>query len=201
MRTSYEPTMTMRDAVKRYFEVNGFGANGGYDEAWVDFKLGPIPMPFPNTPARVRAVKFHDLHHILTDYDTDVRGEFEISAWEIAAGCGSFLAAWQLNLGGLAGGLFSAPIRVFRAFVRGRHTDTFYGREYDALLGLTVAEARRLARTDGPPPRATMADVAMFGLASVAGLVVGLATFALIVPILPFALVGLNLRKRQAASA
>ena len=80
--------MTLRDARRIYFHANGFGEEGGYDDAWVDFKLGPIPMPFPNPPARVRAVKYHDLHHVLTDYDTDTIGEFEIAAWEVAAGCG-----------------------------------------------------------------------------------------------------------------
>src|ERR1700742_1732678 len=49
MKTVYEDTMTMREARDRYFAVNGFGANGGYDDAWVDFKIGPVPLPFPNT--------------------------------------------------------------------------------------------------------------------------------------------------------
>jgi hypothetical protein len=78
MRTTYEPEMTMRDALARYFEVNAFGADGGYNDAWVDFKLGPMPFPFPNTQSRVRALRYHDLHHILTNYDTDTLGEFEI---------------------------------------------------------------------------------------------------------------------------
>jgi hypothetical protein len=81
---------TLAHARDDYFRVNGFGANGGYDDAWVDFKLGPIPMPFPNTPSRKRAVRFHDLHHALTGYATDVRGEFEISAWEIGSGCAEY---------------------------------------------------------------------------------------------------------------
>src|SRR5690348_8708353 len=83
----YPDELTMREARDRYFEANRFGADGGYASKWVDIKLGPIPMPFPNTASRVRAVKYHDLHHVLTGYDTDWRGEFEISAWEIAAGC------------------------------------------------------------------------------------------------------------------
>lgn len=44
---------------------------------WVDFKLGPIPFPFPNTKARVAALAYHDFHHILTGYDTDIRGKLD----------------------------------------------------------------------------------------------------------------------------
>ena len=71
-----DPSDTLRRARDEYFRVNNFGPNGGYDDAWVDFKLGPIPMPVPNTPSRKRAVRYHDLHHALTGYATDIRGEF-----------------------------------------------------------------------------------------------------------------------------
>src|SRR5436190_5780545 len=109
MLVHYDEESTMREARRRYFEVNKFVPNGGYDDAWVDFKLGPLPFPFPNPPSRVKAVKYHDLHHVLTGYDTDIVGEFEISAWEIAAGCRSFAAAWVVNLGGMAGGILRSP--------------------------------------------------------------------------------------------
>src|SRR5690349_11954766 len=97
----YDEGLSMRAARAIYFDVNRFGADGGYGDAWVDFKLGPLPVPFPNTRARVRAVRYHDLHHVLTGYDTSTIGELEISAWELGAGCKDFAAAWQLNLGGL----------------------------------------------------------------------------------------------------
>src|SRR6185436_2453344 len=133
-RVAYDPEQTMREARARYFQVNQFGDNGGYDDAWVDFKLGPIPMPFPNTASRVRAVRYHDLHHVLTGYDTNTIGEFEISAWEIAAGCKGYIAAWQLNLGGMFAGMFVSPPRIWRAFLRGRRSDTLYDRSFDELL-------------------------------------------------------------------
>lgn len=46
---------TMREALKQYFDDNGFGADGGYASTWVDFKVGPIPFPLPNTEARRKA--------------------------------------------------------------------------------------------------------------------------------------------------
>jgi hypothetical protein len=54
----YKPTQTMLQARTAYFLANGLGEAGGYDDAWVDFKLGPIPLPFPNTKARLRAVRY-----------------------------------------------------------------------------------------------------------------------------------------------
>jgi hypothetical protein len=196
--------MTMREARKKYFEVNGFGDNGGYDDAWVDFKLGPIPMPFPNSKGRVRAVKFHDLHHILTDFDTDVAGEFEISAWEIAAGCKDFGAAWVLNLGGLASGaLVRCPARTFRAFVRGRREETTYGREIEEMLDLTVKEAReRFAPLTGQtPPKATLGDAALFAAAVVTGFTVGMTSLVFGLPLVPVGLAMNFLRRRRSATA
>ena len=193
---------TMRAARAQYFEENQFGPDGGYADPWVDFKLGPIPFPFPNTPGRVRAVGYHDLHHVLTGYKTDFPGELEISAWEIAAGCKDFLAAWQLNLGGMAAGLFFMPRRVFRAFLRGRRSESLYGRELEPLLDQTVAETRAQLHVPAAVPRATLADCALFALASLAGLAVGLATFVIATPLLPIAYIVLaRKRAREAAVA
>jgi hypothetical protein len=191
------PDETLRHARDDYFAVNGFGPNGGYDDAWVDFKLGPIPMPFPNTPARKRAVRYHDLHHALTGYATDIIGEFEISAWEIASGCADHVAAWQLNLSGMVGGLFAAPRRTWRAWVRGRQSRNLYRASYDdALLARTVGEMRHELGLDEPPRPARAVDVLLFVLASLAGLAIGLVLFALIIPIAIVANVAAFFRRR-----
>ena len=198
MHAAYDESATLREARKVYFEVNAFGDDGGYGSAWVDFKLGPIPMPFPNTPARVRAVRYHDLHHILTGYATTTMGELEISAWEIGAGCKGFAAAWVLNLGGMFAGLFADPRRVFRAFVRGRRSDTLYDERLEDMLDETVGAARRrfVRESDG---RVSAADVALFVLAQIAGLFVGLTTLAIVLPLAPIGVVVGNLSRRRAA--
>lgn len=187
MPVPYHSDLTMLAARTSYFENNRFGADGGYGAAWVDFKVGPVPFPFPNTPQRVVAVKFHDLHHVLTGYDTDFPGELEISAWEIAAGCKRYAAAWTLNLAGLFAGLFVCPKRVFAAFVRGRRSDTLYGEAFEPLLERTVGDLRaeRVAAQASP---ATVIDVLWFALAALAGMVVGLTLLALLVPLVPVGL-------------
>src|SRR5688572_13294780 len=111
----YDPSSTLRDARQIYFEANDFG-NGGYDDRWVKLKAGPFAIWFPNTAARKRAVKFHDLHHVLTEYQTTWTGEAEIGAWEIASNCRDHYAAWILNLAAFGLGLFIAPSAVFQAF-------------------------------------------------------------------------------------
>src|SRR5258708_31947833 len=106
----YSPELTMRDARAEYFDRNNF-KDGGYNDKWVSLKIGPIPFGFPNTKARVRPVKLHDLHHVLTEYETTCTGEAEIGAWEIASGCADHYAAWLLNMGGFLIVLLIAPIR------------------------------------------------------------------------------------------
>lgn len=190
----YDPELSMRKARDLYFEVNGFGADGGYGDAWVDFKLGPLPCPFPNTAGRIKAVKVHDLHHILTEYDTNLTGELEIGAWELGAGCKDFLAAWFLNLGAMGLGLLIAPVRTFRAFVRGRHTDSLYGKDLEAMLESSVAEMRRATNADRQPAPATAADVVAFTGMGALALATGLIEIVFGLPVVPVGLL-MNLFK------
>jgi hypothetical protein len=196
MLIDYREDMTLRDARRDYFAANHFGDDGGYGEAWVDFKLGVIPFPIPNAPSRVRAVKFHDLHHVLTGYDTNTVGEFEISAWEIAAGCKGFAAAWALNLSGMAAGAIVAPQRIWRAFMRGRRSRSLYGESMGELLGTTVGEARARYLPRDREEGVTASDVAAFVAALGAGLT-AMGVFTLVtVPLVPVGLLAVAMRRR-----
>ncbi|HEY3500420.1 MAG TPA: hypothetical protein VGK73_37265 [Polyangiaceae bacterium] len=197
----YAPDQTLREARDLYFRVNDFGENGGYDDAWVDFKLGPLPLPFPNTSARVRAVRYHDLHHVITGYETNALGEFEISAWEIAAGCKGYVAAWQLNLGGMFAGFLVSPRRIVRAFLRGRHSETLYDRPMDALLASTVGTTRESTGVDRPTRRTSVGDGVLFALALLAGLATALFTLPLVLLFLPLGLGTLAYRRFKGKAA
>lgn len=129
----YRDEERLIDARARYFRANEFGDDGGYQARWVKVELGPIPFWFPNTEGRRRAVRYHDLHHVLTGYDTDLAGEAEIGAWELASGCADHWAAWYLNAVAFFAGLFLAPRRIFRAFVRGRRTRNLYREPWQAI--------------------------------------------------------------------
>jgi len=154
--------MTVREARAQYFARNGF-SDATYRDRWVKLKLGPLPLAFPNTPSRQRAVPMHDLHHIATGYETTIAGEGEIGAWEIAGGCGRYAAAWVLNAIAFAGGMVVAPRRTYRAFVRGRRARPLYQAGWsDDLLELDVAELRSRVAFGDAPPRATWRDRAAF---------------------------------------
>jgi hypothetical protein len=182
--TSYESSLSLRDARTRYFRDNAFGDDGGYAKKWVKVQLGPLPLAFPNSDARVRAVRYHDLHHVVTGYPTTVLGEAEIGAGEIASGCAGFLAAWILNLYAMVLGFLAGhPGAVWRAFLRGRRTRNLYRIDYDeALLDASLAETRAQLGLDAPIARKTTTleeCVAFIGWSAIA-IALAIATTALL---------------------
>lgn len=170
-------TITLMDARAEYFDENGFGADGGYTEPFVFFHFGPLPMAFPNTPARQKVVPYHDVHHLVTGYQTDLVGEAEIGGWELGSGCGRAIVAWVLNAAAMGTIFPVAPLRVLRAFARGRQSDNVYGRDYEPLLTRSVADVQQELRLDQPVVVRPV-DVALFAL----GL---LGAWALIIVALP----------------
>ena len=153
-------TWTMADARSRYYEINQFGADGGDSLTWVPIQFLGLTFYIPNTDGRRRAVRVHDLHHIVTGYETNMRGETEIAAWELASGCRQSPAAFVLNLGALGLGALLAPRRIARAWARGRKTRNFYGERggVEHLLPRTVDETRKSLGLDGPAPEVRARD-------------------------------------------
>jgi hypothetical protein len=143
-----EDALSVREARAAYFARAGFPADGGYADKWVKLKLGSRTIfAFPNSAARLRSVRLHDLHHIVTGYDTSWRGEAEIAAWELAAGCADHAAAWILNLGAAMIGLVLCPLRLAAAFRRGRRSESLYRSEFsEELLAMSVRELRQKLR-------------------------------------------------------
>ena len=184
---AYAPELTLREARELYFRRNGF--DGGYGGRWVRLQAGPVPLYFPNTAARVRAVRYHDLHHVLTEYPTTWLGEAQIGAWEIASGCGRHYPAWALNFGAFAVGLALGPSAVYAAFLRGRRTANLYHEPWsEALLDQTVGSLRERLRLTGRARAAGLRDrigFALWAAAAVAAVLapipVGIAAIAWVV--------------------
>ena len=183
---AYSPELTLRDARTQYFAVNNFGW-GGYDDKWVKVEYGLLRFYFPNTKGRVKVVKYHDLHHILTEYGTSLSGETEIGAWEVATGCTRSLAAWLLNLSGFAAGLFINPRGVYKAFVRGRQSSNLYHLSFnDELLSQRVGQLRQQLSLDKPSEPPTFIDNIVFVVWAIVSVVtllgiIGIALSPLIV--------------------
>jgi hypothetical protein len=180
----YDDALSLRDARALYFAHAGFDESS-YVERWVRLQAGPVRFYMPNTSARVRAVRLHDLHHVVTGYETTWTGEGEIGAWEVASGCAHHVAAWHLNLLAMAIGLVIAPRATFAAFVRGRRTRNLYREEFeDRLLMQSVGAMRRRLGLDGlesPATAGERAGFAAFALASIATLLLTTAPFVALV--------------------
>ena len=146
VKTLTNESQTVRQARADYFRRAGFPPDGGDTQRWVVLRVAGVPVfAFPNIETRRRSVKLHDVHHVLTGYDTSWIGESEIGAWEIGSGCGRHWVAWVLNLGAMAIGFLIAPRRTWRAFVRGRRSGNLYGSASldESLLDRTVSDLRR----------------------------------------------------------
>lgn len=129
----------------RFREVNGIAET----HRWVEwFKLGPLPVPVPNPPARRRALQIHDLHHLVTGYQTDLAGEFQISAWECGAGLHNEPLAWIFCTSGTLGGMLRFPHRTVRAYAYGRQCRSLFSQNLAHLDATTLQAAQAWCRTD-----------------------------------------------------
>jgi hypothetical protein len=141
-------------AVDAYLAENGF-KKGDYDAPSVKVTFWGISFNVPNPPSRQIAVRFHDLHHIVTGYGTDPTGEAEISAWEFGNGLGVFSGVYVKGIvtSGFLFGLIHSPLRTlssWRAGRRGPGLINFSMSVYADLLHLSVAELRaRYGISDG----------------------------------------------------
>ena len=158
-------SQTLREGRRVYFADSGLPDDGGYDDRWVVIRVRGVPVfAFPNTQDRRRAVPFHDLHHVVTGYGTDLLGEAEIGAWELASDCSASRAATFLNLQVFGLMLPFHRERLLRAFVRGRRSRNLYGaRHDDALLDRRVGEVRATLGLESPEDAAGAEDRAAFG--------------------------------------
>lgn len=149
-RSRSEPfpsSWSVRDARDAYLAENGF-TTAEYDKKYAEYPLFGFKLPIPNSAARRRAVRLHDLHHVVTGYGTDKVGEGEISAWELRRGLkslGPYVGA--IVLGGALLGMLIAPRRTLRAFHASGHDNGSslfpVDISYETLLDLSVAELRQ----------------------------------------------------------
>jgi hypothetical protein len=130
---------TVRAARDRYLAANSLSPDS-YNERGFPVYVGRWAVRLPNPGL----LHLHDLHHVVTGYGTGLVGEAEISAYELRAGCRSFIVH-LLCFGAILCAAFVAPRRVLRAWRRARGARTLYytAVPYETLLGMSVAELRR----------------------------------------------------------
>jgi hypothetical protein len=130
---------TVRAGRDRYLADNSLTADS-YTESGFPVYVGRWPVRLPNPGL----LHLHDLHHVVTGYGTGLVGEAEISAYELRAGCRSFMI-YVLCVGAILCAMFVSPRRIVRAWRRARGARTLYhtGIPYETLLGMSVTELRR----------------------------------------------------------
>lgn len=148
--TEISSSTTAREALATYYKTHYFG-DRALTDSWVSVRLGPVSVPFPNPKHRREAIPLHDLHHMLTGYDTTWTGEGEVAAWELGSGfpcrhwVGYFYAPITFTIG-----FFVSPKRVIKAFRRGRgnqnlcHLDLRIPR--DQLFQMSLSELKEELR-------------------------------------------------------
>lgn len=182
---AYDPDGTVREALGAYFKAYGLGA-GGYDDPYHVIKvLGFLPVIVPNPPARKRALRRHDLNHVLASYDAiGTSGEVEIAGFEIGArgGCRGYWVAWGINLFCFAMGLVSRPRRLFHAFVRSRDALNAYSlaNVEGAFLDRQLQEVRAELKIPDSVPEPGGTDRLFFFLWGAASLLLVLASGAIL---------------------
>jgi hypothetical protein len=112
-------------------------SESGYRAASLPVRIGPLSVKVPN-PGQLH---WHDLHHLVLGYGTDLVGEMEISAYELRTVPRTFIVL-LLCLAGVAAGLFWAPRRTLAAWRRGRGCRNLYrsGLRYEEVLGWTMED-------------------------------------------------------------
>jgi hypothetical protein len=132
-------TETLRVARDRYLGEHGLSTQS-YAEPRFLLRIGFIRLDLPNPGL----LPYHDLHHVLTGYASDLIGEAEISVFELRGGGANAMVTF-LCVGGILIGALRSPRRLQYAWRRCRGVRSLYHArpDYETLLERTVEEVRR----------------------------------------------------------
>jgi hypothetical protein len=140
--------MTTEKALNDRFVADGILRPGAtrddwYAGHWIRLQVGGTAVPFFPILRRDGPIILHDVHHMLTGYGFNWRGELEVAAWELGSGgCGWHILYWLDRLTFFALGLLSAPRVTLQAFLRGRRGHNLFGQDPEDVLQMDVHTAR-----------------------------------------------------------
>lgn len=140
-----DETMTLREAKAFFYKKNRFPSDGGVSKnKWAPVACRDLKVYLPNFKWRRKALPYHDLHHVLTGYEFRPTGEFQIAAWEFAAGKYPNIYTTLFCIPLVSLGAILIPARTFKAFVRGRKSKTLYSvNDYEKLLDRKVFDVKK----------------------------------------------------------
>lgn len=118
--------LTIKEALIGFYKFNQLNLTDDFSSHCVRVYIGCLLAPVPNLRARKKYLKFHDMHHIITEYGIDRIGESEISAWELGSRSCRKPIISVMNLFALSTGFVLSPSRVLKAFYRGCRSKNLY---------------------------------------------------------------------------
>lgn len=144
--------MTTQEALNDRFVADGILTRGAtrddwYAGHWIRLQIGATQVPFFPILRRSGPIILHDVHHMLTGYGFNWRGELEVAAWELGSGgCGWHLLYWLDRFTFFALGLVFAPRVTLQAFARGRGEHNLFGRDPEEVLQMDLDAAQSALR-------------------------------------------------------
>jgi hypothetical protein len=131
---------TARTLHARFRRERGLNETEECSGVWLA-TLGGLIVPLPNFRWRREILVQHDLHHIVTGFETTVSGELSLAAWELGLGCYSSIWAKSLCFGLLCAGIIAQPRKTIRSYRRGQKSAVAY-RQFDLLNRLDTPFAQ-----------------------------------------------------------
>lgn len=110
--------MTILEELETYWQIQNLPESGGAKELFNEAKVGNFSFKYPNLDGQ--ALILHDINHLLTNYQTNWKGECEVSAWELASGGRpGHPTTWIYPILLVILGIFICPIRTLKAYRNG----------------------------------------------------------------------------------
>lgn len=193
--------LTVREQLDEFYKKYYLGKEGGLAAPYVKIDLTPkLHLYFPNFDARRKAVVRHDIHHLITEYPADIKGESEISAWEIASGCKKYWAAFLIDISGVMVGIPFNLWNVLKAFSRGRRTKNMYHDHIpmEEALEMSLNELQKHLQLDihTKDSNPTVADFVLFLMFALFGVVYSILIFPLL-PVVIFYTLYIEMTKNK----
>ena len=141
--------MKVRAMLDQYIASNNLCPGATSVEVWQNKKW--LEVSFDNKVVRVFPMfavrKFflkHDIHHMLTGYDTTAEGEVELAAWELGSGgCSTHIVFWIDRVVSMLIGLVFYRERTVSAFKAGRNNNNLFSLKVDDILESDYSELQK----------------------------------------------------------
>ena len=141
--------IALREALTDYLTEKGIRSSEDppdklYKDDWFRFYVGHRSFRFLKLGSAIHSVAVHDAHHLITGYGTDMRGEAELTGWELASGgCGRHWVMWIDRLIAIPTLMLFFPRASLRAIQRGWKERNLYQVDFEEALSTEFDEVRR----------------------------------------------------------